>query len=85
MQQLEIAVPSRATRIQSGQKPKREWAAAHRMVNPAGSSVQASDIAAATTSMQETDITVPFIPHHALPGPSGTQVQSEFGNVSIFT
>jgi hypothetical protein len=24
-------------------------------------------------------------PLHALPGPSGTQVQSEFGNVSIFT
>jgi hypothetical protein len=63
MQQVEITGPSGAMRKQSGQKPKREWAAAHRMVNPAGS------------SMQDTDITAP----------SHTQVQSEFGNVCIFT
>jgi hypothetical protein len=65
------------------------------MMNSPGSSVQASDIAAATTSMQATDtaapitqecdVTAPSILQHVLPGPSGTQVQPEYGNVSIFT
>ena len=58
---------------------------AHMMVSPAAQTPQASDIAAATKSMQETDVTVPSISHHALPGPYGTQLQSEFGNLSIFT
>jgi hypothetical protein len=77
--------------MQPGRKLKREWMAAQVMVSPTAQNLQASDITApaiqpcdiARPAAQETDVTVPSIPHHALPGPSDTQLQSEFGDVSL--
>jgi hypothetical protein len=72
-QVLTAQVSSVQATMQPGRKLKSEWAAAfHGPLIP-------------VPSTQERDVTAPSILQHALPGPSGTQVQPGFANVSIFT
>ena len=75
--------PSLPATIQSGQKPKREWAASYNMVNPAGSSMQDREIAGPVA--QEHSDAAPSTLQHSLPGPSGAQVQPGYKPVSIFS
>ena len=72
-----------AATLQSGKKPKREWMASYNMENPAGSSMQDREIADPVA--QEHSDAVPYTLQRSLPGPSGTQVQPRYKNVSIFT
>ena len=71
-----------AATIQSGRKPKREWMASYNMENPADSSMQDREIADPVA--QEHSDAVPSTLQRSLPGPSGTQVQPRYKNVSVF-